>query len=275
MAAPSFKMNFLGVSVCAFPSAYLYYTDVLGVRSAPSDHQEDNWAMLGRTWDESLALEDPGMMWEMFGNAPTPPDSRAWGRGQAIRPGIQVESVEKTVAELRDRNVGFEGDIQQREWGESIELIGAEGTRWTIGKALEFPYGEGVRIPHIGWVEIKAVDLDAQVAFYRDIMGLVTVFHTREEAMLKQGEGEPLILIRPGGEKTSTDLSRPGPPLRQHPVWISFMISDPDGVAAWFEQNNVPALRPLTSHPDWGGVDMLIADVDGNPIQAVQYDFIG
>ena len=215
------------------------------------------------------------MMWEMFGNAPTPPDNRAWGRGQAIRPGIQVESVVKTVAELRDRNVEFEGDIQQREWGEFIELIAAEGTRWTVGNARRLPYGEGVRMSHIGWVEIKVVDLDAQVAFYRDVMRLETVFHKPDEAMLRQGKGEPVILIRLGGEKTSTDLFRPGPLLRQHPVWISFMISDPDGVAAWFEQNNVPVLRPLTSHPEWGGVDILIADVDGNPIQAVRYTFIG
>ena len=109
MTAPNLNMNFLGVSVCDFPPAFLYYTEVVGVRLASSDHQQENWAMLGRTWEENLALATPGMMWEMFGNAPTPLDNRAWGRGQAIRPGVQVEDVEKTVAELRDRGVEFEG----------------------------------------------------------------------------------------------------------------------------------------------------------------------
>ena len=268
-------MNFLGVSVSDFPSAFRYYTEVLGVRLAPSDHQQENWAMLGRTWDEHMALETPGMMWELFGNGSTPPANRAWGRGQGIRPGIQVEDLETTVAELRKRNVEFERDIQRQEWGEFVEIIGVEGTRWSIGNAHGFPFGEGLHVPHIGWVEVKAVDLDQQVAFYKDVMGLKTVFHTPVGAMLRQGEGEPVMLIEPGGERATTDLSRPGSLLRQHPVWISFLMPDPESVSAWFGQSDVTILRPLTRHPDWGGVDIVIADVDGNGIQLVQYDRIG
>ena len=272
MNGPNLKMNFLGVSVADFSSAYLYYTGVLGVRRAPSDHHEENWAMLGKTWEEHLALGTSGMMWELFGNAPPPPTDRAWGRGQNIRPGIQVENVEMTLAELRGRNVKFNGGIERREWGEMAEIIGAEGTRWSVGKACGFPYGQGLHVPHIGWVEIKAANIDGQVAFYRDVMGLQTVFHTPEGAMLRQNKDEPIILIEPGGEKISTDLSMPASPLRQHPVWISAMMSEPDEVAAWFERHEVNILKPLTRHPDWGGDVMIITDVDGNGIEVVRYD---
>ncbi len=275
MTGPSLKVNFLGVSVADFPSAYRYYTEVLGVRRAPSDHQEDNWAMLGKTWEEHLALETPGMMWELFGNAPPPPADRAWGRGQNVRPGIQVENVEITVAELRGRSVRFNGDIRRREWGEMAEIIGPEGTRWSVGKAHGFPYGRGLHVPHIGWVEIKAVDIDEQVAFYQDVIGLKTVFHTPEGAMLQQDKNEPMILIEPGGEKVSTDLSASWSPLRHHPVWIRAMMSEPDEVAVWFEKHKINILSPLTRHSAWGGDVMIIADADGNVIEVVRYDHVG
>ena len=271
----SLKLNFLGVSVSDFPSSYRFYTDVLGVRRAPSDHEEADWAMMGKTWEEFLQLEAPGMVWELFGGAPPPPDNRAWGQGQGICPGIQVKDLEKTVADLRTRGVTFMAEIQEHQWGQRIEFRAPEGIQWSLANAEGFPFGPDLNIPHIGWVELKAKDLDAQVAFYKEVMGLGTGFHGSGGAMLRQGPGEAVLFLEPGGEMGTADQAFPGSPVRQHPVWISFMTFDVQDAISWFEKHGVTFLQRLTQHPDWGGTDIIIADVDGNAIQVVQYDHIG
>ena len=56
-----------------------------------------------------------------------------------------------------------------------------------------------------------------------------------------------------------------------HPIWISFETQDIKSANTWLQGQNINILRPLTYHEDWLGTDIILTDVDGNPIQVVQY----
>jgi hypothetical protein len=60
-------------------------------------------------------------------------------------------------------------------------------------------------------------------------------------------------------------------PAFYYPMWISFETKDVKRANSWLKEQNVTILHPLTYHKDWLGTDIIIADMDGNPIQVVQY----
>jgi len=49
------------------------------------------------------------------------------------------------------------------------------------------------------------------------------------------------------------------------------MTSDIQDVASLLREANVTMLKGIEHHADWGGTDLIIADVDGNVLQIVQY----
>jgi hypothetical protein len=54
------------------------------------------------------------------------------------------------------------------------------------------------------------------------------------------------------------------------PSFISFETDNIEPAAAWIKSREVPVVTDITHH-EWGGIDLMIADVDGNPVQVVQY----
>jgi hypothetical protein len=76
---------------------------------------------------------------------------------------------------------------------------------------------------------------------------------------------------RPTSEKQINDPAWASDPARGHPIFISFMTSDIEDVAALLREANVTVLKGIERHADWGGTDLIIADVDGNSLQIVQY----
>ena len=67
----------------------------------------------------------------------------------------------------------------------------------------------------------------------------------------------------------ATERGNSSPFLKQ-PVWTSFETPDIDEASNWLIAQKVPLVQDVTSH-DWGGKDVVIEDVDGNPIQVVEY----
>ncbi len=248
-------LNWLGVHVADFAASLRFYTDVLGIHA--SDVKPD-WAFFDTT----------GMTLELFGGAPPTPD-RSWGRGQAVRPSIQVADLPGTMAEMRRRGVDFTGEIERAASREQVEFAAPEGIRWTLAHAPEYPFGAGLHRPHIGWVELKVQRLAQQRAFYSEVLGLrPDVEHG--QAVLRQGPGEPLLFLVTGGQRAAPlqvtgGLLRPAPPLM-----MSFETDDIAQAAAWLRAHEIPLVIGIT-HRHWGGTDLFIADADGNPIQVVQY----
>lgn len=215
-------------------------------------------------------FETTGMTLELFSRGMPPAPDRAWGRGQAIRPSIHVADLQATIDGLQRKGVVFTSDIESSLWGEQIEFIAPERIRWSLAHAPAYPFGSTLQKPHVGWVNMKVHHLGEQRAFYRDVMDLQLEDRTDGQVVFLQGRDGPRLLLERGGEEApplqvSQGLMRPAPP-----HMISFETDNIKQAAAQLKAQGVPLLLDVT-HREWGGTDLLITDVDGNPIQVVQY----
>jgi catechol 2,3-dioxygenase-like lactoylglutathione lyase family enzyme len=253
-----FKLNWLGLYVSDFAASLRFYTEELGMTATGI---KPDWAY----------FETTGMTFELFGGGSPPSSGRsAWGQGQAVRPGIQISDLRETVSELRRRGVQFTGEIEKTAFSQWIEFIAPENMCWTLAQAPSYPFSQSLRRPHIGWLELKVDRLVEQQAFYRDVLGLKPEDGLGGRVVLRQGPGEPLLFMESGGEQHAPLQINQGmfQPLPSH--LISFETKDIQEAADWLRSRQVPILIEIT-RKDWGGIDLYIADPDGNPIQIVQY----
>jgi predicted enzyme related to lactoylglutathione lyase len=126
--------------------------------------------------------------------------------------------------------------------------------------------------PLIGGVELKAANLNAQKDFYTRVFGMKIENKTGRTIHLTRARGEAWLRIQPGGTTTSLTVGVGNPkPAFFFPIWISYETKDIKQADAWLQQQKVTIIRPLTSHEDWDGTDVIITDIDGNAIQVVQY----
>lgn len=263
--------NFVGVNAVDFRRAFTFYTNVLGVQPAePRPHDDtESWAMLVAGWDESPVSDGRGLRCELFERNVEPPGERQWGRHQNVRPSIQVDNLEATLTDLWERGVAFTGNLADTKWGRSIEFTAPEGIRWSLAHAPAYPAGQSVQTPHLGWVELKADDLDGQQDFYTQVMGLSVGERFVSGARLEQGAGDPLLFLESGGERVTADGEHESP-FDVQPVWLSFETPDITEAAAWLTDHGISLLQDVTTH-DWGGTDLVVVDADGNPLQVVEY----
>lgn len=261
--------NFIGVNAVDVQRAFTFYTDVLGVRPAMPPDDPDSWAMLVAGWDESPVPDGRGLRCELFERAGGAADERWWGRNQNLRPSIQVADLPAVIGELEDRGVTFTGELEDTARGRSIVFAAHDGVRWSLAHAPEYPAGPGVQTPYLGWVDLKAADLDVQVDFYTRIMGLEVGERSASRVRLDQGSGDPLLFLEPGGERVTVKEGRESP-FDVQPVWMSFETPDITDAKAWLTDHDVTLLRDVESH-DWAGTDLLTRDPEGNPLQVVEY----
>lgn len=262
------KFNFIGVETADFTRAFRFYTRAMGVEPAAASPSE-SWAMLVSGMDETPVTDATGLRCELFEQEGEAPTNRRWGDQQNLRPSIQVRDLQAASEVLHERGVPVGNNVQETRWGQSIELIAPEDVRWSIAHAPEFPAGRGLETPHIGWAELKVVDLERQERFYTEIMGLSTAERSGSCIRLEQGVGEPQLFLEPGGEQEPGARTNESPFLG-HPVWMSFETSDLTSTSAWFDSQDVPRLQEITTH-DWAGKDIVIEDPEGNPMQVVEY----
>ena len=252
------KLNWIGIHVADFEAALWFYTEVLGMHATDT---KPNWAY----------IETTGMTFELFGGGEPPISNQsAWGHGQAVRPSIQVADLQKTITELRQRGVQFTGDIEQTTVGEMIEFIAPENMRWTLVHAPAYPFGSSLNKPHIGWIELKVDRLTEQRAFYNEVLGLHPENGQGERVVLTQGTGQPFLFLEPGGQRAAPFQINQNmlQPLPSH--LMSVETDNIEEAATSLKSRNIPILTEITRR-DWGGIDFYIVDVDGNPIQIVQY----
>lgn len=263
--------NFIGVNAADFQRAFVFYTEVLGVRPAKPAPPEvpESWAMLVAGWEESPDPDGRGLRCELFERDIDPPAERWWGRNQNVRPSIQVADLAATQVALRDRGVPFTGAIKETDWGQFVEFQAPDGIRWSLAQTPDLPAGQDLETPFLGWVELKAADVDRQQDFYTRVMGLTVGDRFTSRVRLEQEAGVPRMLLEPSGERVTVEEESDSP-FDVQPVWMSFETSDIFEAEAWLTGRDVPLLRDVKSH-DWAGTDLLIQDPDGNPLQVVEY----
>jgi predicted enzyme related to lactoylglutathione lyase len=134
-----------------------------------------------------------------------------------------------------------------------------------LTETADYPSAADVRNPHLGWVEVKAHDLHGQRRFYGELMGLREAAEDASQILLAQGPGEPLLILEGGGQKPA---AVEGP--EQAPFFISFETADIAETADWIRSQPIAVLTEVSEH-EWGGIDVIVADADGNPVQIVEY----
>lgn len=265
------ELNFIGATAANWHAACEFYTERLGIGSKETYPAFGNWAKLGAGPNNYWSGKFRSMIFELFDGRPPGNKARHWGHRQGFRPSIQVDSLDAMVAAARARGVPFTGEIETTDWGRRIEFSAPEGVRWTLSEARGRPACSDLAQPFIGHVELKAHDVAGQKAFYRDVMGLQLESENARCIILGQGPGKAWLTIEPGGEKQVNSPALAKEPTQGHPIFISFMTYHLDQVAARLRKSGVTILREVKRHPDWEGTDIIIADVDGNAIQVVQY----
>lgn len=181
-----------------------------------------------------------------------------------------MADLHETVAKLRQRGVQFTTDIEQTPFGEMIEFAAPENRRWAILRAPNYPASADPSKPYIGWLELKVNNLGEQQRFYREVLGLQPEYGNDAQVLLKQEPGEPILFLEPGGQRAAVFQIKENM-LRPLPTHLMSVETDNiEEAATWMKSHKVPILTE-SSRRDWGGIDFYITDVDGNPLQIVQY----
>lgn len=205
---------------------------------------------------------------ELFHADPNRVHVNSWGNGQAFRPVILMDDLSTTSAMLRQKGITYSHPTS--EFGMQLEMVGPEEFRWGLEEspALEMDWTH----PIVGGIELKASNLNAQKGFYTHIFGLTIESETDRAVHLSQSNGETWLRIVEGGTSTPPPFKvGEEKPAFFYPIWISFETKAIEEANTWLQGQNVTILHPLTYHEDWLGTDIILADVDGNPIQVVQY----
>lgn len=111
------------------------------------------------------------------------------------------------------------------EFGPQIERTGPEEIRWSVigGSDIEIDWAH----PVIGGIELKAANLEAQIDFYTQVLGMGIVHQTNQAVHLTQPDGEAWLRIQAGGTSTSRPVAINHPePAFFFPFWISYETND-------------------------------------------------
>lgn len=266
-----FVFNFIGIPATDFHRAFRFYTDTVGIRPALPNHRGDvdSWAMLVDGWEDSPGLAAKGLRCELFEQEAEAPEERWWGHHQNARPSMLVADIHGSVAALQANGVPFTANVRDTHWGQTIEFTAPEGIRWSLAQTDDLPAAAGVETPYLGYVELKVADLDRQLDFYTNVLGLSVGAEFPSGVHLEQATAAPLLILEHGGESVS-GLDDGRSPFAVQPVWLSFETPDIVDAKDWLKANG-PSLHRDIETQDWGGSDLIVQDPDGNPLQVVEY----
>ena len=222
--------------------------------------------MVSPGWTLPAVDQGRGLTVELFKATAAAPANRSFGTNQAVRPSIQVRALNEAVNGVRERGAPVTEDIQPGEIGERAVVRTPEGIDWTIASAEGLPAGDSLADPHVGWIDIKAADLEGQVRFYRDMFGLVPG-HYGSARTLGQGADLPFLVFHAGGERRPP---APPPTLENSPVWLAFQTNDIETAYARAESLGVTVTRKITLLPRIRLRYFVVEDADGNPVQVFQ-----
>jgi predicted enzyme related to lactoylglutathione lyase len=258
--------NFIGMSVADWPRAYKFFTQTLGW-SADLNPAYSDWA----SWHVASDNQIKSLICELFDGG-QPVARRWWGHQQNLRPAIHVSDLAAVAADLQVRGMNFTSDLEAKPWGRQIEFETVEGIRWALAQIPNKPVRADFTRPHIGYVALKVYDFEAQKRFYETGFGLTLADSSHDYARFTQRQADyPFIVLEPGGELIKHESNEAQHTERTQPFLISFMTMDVQAAAQQCRDLGVAIVRPVTKHEDWRGTDLIIADVDGNSIQVVQY----
>lgn len=116
----------------------------------------------------------------------------------------------------------------------------------------------------LGYVIIYAADLDASIAFYREVIGLRLKFTDAGFAEFDTGETRFALYERRRAAWLTGENVSPGPAAE-----VAFVVDDVDAEARRLAEHGVTVLSGPTDRP-WGHRTLHIADPDGFVVEFAQ-----
>jgi predicted enzyme related to lactoylglutathione lyase len=251
------SLNWFGMAVHDFISAAAFYGERLRF-SFVDDEAKGFWRY----------FQTQRMTFELFEAHPQRLKVKAWGNGQAFRPVLLVDNLAASAGMLEKQGILF--SRSDSESGHRIEMVGPEQIRWSLMESADHQMDWAH--PTVAGIELKAVNLDRQKKFYRETLGMTVAHENANETLLIQPEGEAWLRIEAGGVPTPMPApAGEAKPAFFYPIWISFETGNVKQANVWLQEQKATILHPLTYHEDWDGTDIILADMDGNAIQVVEY----
>lgn len=236
------KLNFVGLLVEDFNRAFRFYTEVLGMVAR---HSRPGWAY----------FETTGAIFEMFQG-----DALPSSRWQSVVPTLAVSHLQEVAKGLRGRGVSL---LDRDDTAEGLTFADPDGRAWYLTD--DGPGSAGLEKPRISRFTLACEQIDAQSAFYRDVMLMQLTSRQSDRTLFTQDEGDPTMVLRNGGRARVRVSDRTAVP-----HYISFETDDITQAAEWLRTQNADFMQDVAQKP-WGGVDLYVRDADNNPVQVVQY----
>jgi len=250
-----FTLNFLGVSVADHAASRAFYERVLGFRTGQKPTPD--WAFYGATREERAPLPCHGMVFEMFGVAKKP------SRRQVVFPWVQLPHFDRVVAKLKDA-----AKASCPGFGDGFEVTGPENVRFRIMKP-ESRCG-AIEEPLISGVELRVHDLEAMREFYTQVIGLKPDSGDDRSVVLTQSPALPILTLVHSTKDITLKQRNAHSIAEAAPVWFSCEAQSIEKANAALRKQHVRVTQDI-QRQEWGGIDMIINDPEGNPIQIVEY----
>ena len=111
--------------------------------------------------------------------------------------------------------------------------------------------------PRIGYINLHVHDVEREVAFFRDVVGLELKFTDDAFHFASFDGGAVGFAVAGSGEPPPTE------PLPDHLSGIGFVVDDVDAYAAEMKTRGARFTMEPSKQP-WGGYMAMFADLEGN-----------
>jgi catechol 2,3-dioxygenase-like lactoylglutathione lyase family enzyme len=185
------RLSWLGLKVADITGQAIFFEESLGIRSISEGTARDGHHVLYELGSLHLELYEGGATWA------TQPKPRNGTPDIALVPGFLVDDIQSVAMELRDKEVKMT-QIYEQGWVSSFLFTDPERVLWEVSQINNQPKTGTSKLANLGVLWLAAEDLEAQTAFYRDVIGLPLLdLDNRprpltEHAAQQQAETEPI-----------------------------------------------------------------------------------
>jgi predicted enzyme related to lactoylglutathione lyase len=159
------RLNWLGLKVADITGEAIFFEEALKIPVVSEGTARDGHHVLYKLGDIFLELYEGGATWA------TQPKPRNGTPDISLVPGFLVDDIQMVAMELREKEVKMTPTYEQG-WVSSFLFFDAERVLWEVSQINNQPKADTNKLEKLGVLWLAAEDLEAQTAFYRDVIGL-------------------------------------------------------------------------------------------------------
>ncbi len=161
-------LGWLGLKAADTVAEARFLENILKLKFVDETTSSNGHAVRYRAGRLDLELVEGGSTWA------TRPKPRHGQPDISLIPSLQLNDLDEFISGLKDHEVPETRAFEQG-WGASVLFFDPERNLWQANEIRVEPAVTGENIPAVGTLWLSVEDFAAQVAFYRDILGLEEV----------------------------------------------------------------------------------------------------